>query len=335
MRQITINSNEAGQRFDKYLKKLLRNAQGSFVYKMLRKKNIVLNGKKADGTEKLQIGDEVKLFLAEDTFLKFTENEKVSVEYEDLRKLYPSLQAKGETLQVVYEDEDVLILNKPSGMLSQKSEITDVSINEYIISYLINKGQLTEEMLHTFRPSICNRLDRNTSGLIIAGKSLKGLQEMSLALKERTVQKYYRCIVKNKMIEDAYIKGWLVKDEETNKVTIYDKKPPANYAKEAQHIETEYHVIEAHEDYTLLEVHLITGRSHQIRAHLASIGHPIIGDYKYGDRKINEVFKRKLQIDSQLLHAYRMVFPEGREVMAECPAEFAKVLEDKTGTTIR
>lgn len=359
MREFHINSNEAGQRFDKYLKKLLSGAPGSFVYKMLRKKNITLNGKKADGTEKLQSGDAVKLFLSDETFEKFAGSTRISEEYEKLETLSASgnggtLSASGkkgtsstsgnggtsgtsgkgrsssaysgfEALPVVYEDADVLIVNKPSGMLSQKAQPSDVSANEYILSYLIRKGELTEEMMRTFKPSICNRLDRNTSGLLIAGKTLKGLQEMSDALKERTVQKYYRCIVKGEVREGAYVAGWLLKDEKSNKVTIYEKKPKEGAAKEVQRIETEYQPVFVRNGYTELEVHLITGRSHQIRAHLASIGHPIVGDSKYGDKKINERFRREQGIESQMLHAYRMVFADGREVIAPYGEEFVRV----------
>lgn len=359
MREFHINSNEAGQRFDKYLKKLLSGAPGSFVYKMLRKKNITLNGKKADGTEKLQSGDVVKLFLSDETFEKFVGNARISEEYGKLEALSISgkrgtlstsgkrttlstsgkirtLSTSGkrdsssaysgfEVLPVVYEDADVLIVNKPAGMLSQKAQPSDVSANEYILSYLIRKGELTEEMMRTFKPSICNRLDRNTSGLLIAGKTIKGLQEMSDALKERTVQKYYRCIVKGEVRESAYINGWLFKDEKKNQVKIYDKKPEADVPGELQKIETEYRPIVVKNGFSELEVHLITGRSHQIRAHLASIGHPIIGDSKYGDKKINERFRREQGIESQMLHAYRMVFADGREVTAPCGEEFACV----------
>lgn len=318
MREFQINSNEAGQRFDKYLKKLLVNAPNSFIYKMLRKKNITLNGKKADGTEKLTDGDHVKLFFADETFDKFSGSEKVANTFEHLKGL--------KALPVVYEDEDVLIVNKPSGMLSQKAENDDVSANEHILSYLIEKGELTEEMMRTFKPSICNRLDRNTSGLLVAGKTLKGLQEMSQALKERTVQKYYRCIVKGEIQERTYIKGWLSKDEKTNKVTIYTAKPQNTSEDAFLPIETEYVPLQRLNGYTELEVHLITGRSHQIRAHLASIGHPIIGDGKYGDKKVNERFRKELKITSQMLHAYRMVFEDGREVAANCGEEFERVM---------
>lgn len=341
MREFYINSNEAGQRFDKYLKKLLSNAPNSFVYKMLRKKNITLNGKKADGTEKLETGDAVKLFLSEETFGKFAGVRQASTEYEELSRLVkvsgntiafqnaaasskaaPSGSPAG--LQVVYEDADVLIVNKPSGMLSQKAEPSDISANEYILSYLIQKGELTGEMLCTFKPSVCNRLDRNTSGLLLAGKTLKGLQEMSDALRERKVQKFYRCIVKGEVKETAYINGWLSKEEKTNKVTIFVKKPDSHSTEKIWKIETEYRPIAVKNGYSELEVHLITGRSHQIRAHLASIGHPVVGDIKYGDKKINALFHKEVQIDSQLLHAYRMVFSDGREVTAPRGEEFAR-----------
>lgn len=318
MREFLISSNEAGQRFDKYLKKLLTAAPGSFVYKMLRKKNITLNGKKANGAEQLAAGDAVRLFLSDETFEKFAARSAVSDEYEKLKAVLH------EALQVVYEDSDILIINKPSGMLSQKAAQDDVSANEYILSYLIGKGELTEEMMRTFRPSVCNRLDRNTSGLLIAGKTLKGLQEMAEALKCRTVQKYYRCVVKGELSEVAYIKGYLLKDEKRNQVTVYERRPPLPAGEAAQEIETKYRPVHTEKGYTELEVHLITGRSHQIRAHLASIGHPIIGDTKYGNQKVNERFLRDAKINSQMLHAYRMVFLDGREVIAPCGEEFKK-----------
>ena len=175
MKQFTISPNESGQRFDKYLKKLLSNASGSFVYKMLRKKNITLNDRKADGTEKLNAGDLVKLFLSDETFEKFSGKDETNSGYMKLKSIDSG------RLQVVYEDDDVIIINKPSGMLSQKAVPEDISANEYILSYLIRKGALSEEQFKTFKPSICNRLDRNTSGLLIAGKTLKGLQTMAEA----------------------------------------------------------------------------------------------------------------------------------------------------------
>lgn len=316
MREIEIKPNDAGQRFDKYLKKLLCNASGSFIYKMLRKKNIVLNGKKADGSEKLKSGDFVKLFLSDETYLKFTVNsEVVQKEYEALRKL------PVKDLQVVLEEDDILVINKPAGLLSQKANPNDVSANEWILAYLIQTGKLSFEDFMTFRPSICNRLDRNTSGLLIAGKSLKGLQEMAKVLQERTVKKYYRCIVAGEWKETTYLKGYLTKDEASNRVTITDTK----ISDESKEIETEYRPVTNWKGYTELEVHLITGRSHQIRAHLASVGCPIIGDTKYGDTSVNRYFRDQQKLRFQLLHAYRMELEDGRVLIAEVPAKFKEV----------
>lgn len=326
MQEFTITSNEANQRFDKYLKKLLCNAPGSFIYKMLRKKNIVLNGKKADGTEKLNAGDGVKLFLSEETFEKFSGTAKTSTEFEELKKLSNLLKQGKPELKVIYEDVHVVIINKPSGMLSQKARPEDISANEYLLAYLIGKGELTEEMLRTFRPSVCNRLDRNTSGLLLAGKTLEGLQQMAEALKQRSVQKYYRCIVAGEVTEASHLKGWLKKDEKTNQVTVLRELPEEQLKGEHGSgkflpIETEYRPLQVLKGYTELEVHLITGRSHQIRAHLASIGHPIVGDLKYGRKQINDRFKKEVQVTSQLLHAYRMVFPNGMMGDTEMPLE--------------
>lgn len=316
MREIEIKPNDAGQRFDKYLKKLLCNASGSFIYKMLRKKNIVLNGKKADGSEKLKSGDFVKLFLSDETYLKFTVNsEVVQKEYEALRKL------SVKDLQVVLEEDDILVINKPAGLLSQKANPNDISANEWILAYLIQTGKLSFEDFMTFRPSICNRLDRNTSGLLIAGKSLKGLQEMAKVLQERTVKKYYRCIVAGEWKETTYLKGYLTKDEASNRVTITDTK----ISDESKEIETEYRPVTNWKGYTELEVHLITGRSHQIRAHLASVGCPIIGDAKYGDTSVNRYFRDQQKLRFQLLHAYRMELEDGRVLIAEVPAKFKEV----------
>ena len=289
MQEIIVTTNEAGQRFDKLLTKYLNQAPKSFIYKMLRKKNIVLNGKKADGSEKLQVGDTVKLFLADETIEKFS---KVEIQRTDAN------------LNIVYEDEHVLMINKPVGMLSQKAEAKDDSLVEHIISYMLQTRQLTEEELRKFKPSICNRLDRNTSGLVVAGKSLAGLQQMGELFKERSLRKFYRCLVAGEVQGSQYIKGYLTKDEIANKVSILGKE-----TKDSLPIETEYRPIQSNGKVTLLEVHLITGRTHQIRAHLASIGCPIIGDYKYGNRKINDSYKDKYGLESQLLHAYRVELP--------------------------
>ena len=218
-------------------------------------------------------------------------------------------------------------------MLSQKAKESDVSLVEHLISYLLDAGELSEETLKSFRPSICNRLDRNTSGIVVAGKSLPGLQKMGELFKERTLHKYYRCLVQGVIREDQYLKGWLKKGEKTNKVQILDRpSDPSD-----QPIETEYHPLWTKEGVTLLEVRLITGKTHQIRAHLASEGHPLIGDYKYGDRKLNDFYQKKYGLKSQLLHAYRLEFPvmEGvcsqlseKVFIADVPPLFAKICKE-------
>lgn len=319
MKEFQIGKNEADQRLDKYLKKLLPNAGSSFLYKMLRKKNIVWNGKKADGSEKVQTGDIIQIYFTDDTFEKFSgiSQSGVAIASKNLVANVPADQ-----LDIIFEDEDIVIINKPSGMLSQKASPEDVSANEYLISYLLHTGAVSESELNTFKPSICNRLDRNTSGLLIAGKSLKGLQQMSAMLKERTIKKYYRCIVSGNVTQPSHIQGYLKKDEKMNRVSIQ-----SHAFEDAKYIETEYQPLQTDGVNTLLEVHLITGRSHQIRAHLASIGHPIIGDTKYGNRTVNDTWRKRSHIKSQLLHAYRMELPDGRIFTAPTGTEFDQILQ--------
>lgn len=316
MQEIQITGKEAGQRFDKLLSKYLNEAPKSFLYKMLRKKNITLNGKKATGNEKLKEGDVIKLFLADDTIAKFSKVEIVKTNTK---------------LDIIYEDDNILLINKPAGMLSQKAEEKDVSLVEHVTSYLMESGKLTEEGYRTFRPGICNRLDRNTSGIVVAGKSLAGLQKMGELFKDRTLGKYYRCLVSGTVKEHQDIHGYLWKDTKTNKVVVSQKE-----MKDSLPIETAYEPLEYYGNCTLLEVHLITGRTHQIRAHLASIGHPIIGDYKYGDVKINDVFKQQYKIKSQMLHAYRLELPvmdgelgnlSEKQFIAPLPGTFKRVMD--------
>ena len=182
MKTLIVTEKEAGQRLDKLLTKYLNLAGRGFIYKMLRKKNITVNGKKCDGSEKLSKGDEIKLFLAEETLQKFSQ-----VQVQKVRDIQ---------LSVIYEDAHILLINKPSGMLSQKAKEGDESLVEYVIDYLLKNWDLSSQDLATFRPSVCNRLDRNTSGLVAAGKSLPGLQILSEAFRDRSLHKYYYCVVK-------------------------------------------------------------------------------------------------------------------------------------------
>ena len=318
MRELTVKAGESGQRLDKYLAKYLKEAPKSFLYKMLRKKNITLNGRKADGSEKLQAEDCVRLFLAEETLEKF---------------MGTQTEAHTCSLDVIYEDDHVLFINNPVGMLSQKADKKDISLVEYLTGYLLEKGALTREDLLTFHPSVCNRLDRNTSGIVAAGKTMAGLQTLSGAFKDRSLHKYYLALAAGRVEHPSYIKGYLWKNERTNKVTV-TREPK----KDALPIETRMRPLSysGTGDCTLLEVELLTGRTHQIRSHLASIGHPIIGDAKYGSREVNEAYRKKYRVTSQLLHAWRIEMPSfegelsylsGLKLTAELPALFKKVIK--------
>lgn len=318
MRELTVKAGESGQRLDKYLAKYLKEAPKSFLYKMLRKKNITLNGRKADGSEKLQAEDCVRLFLAEETLEKF---------------MGAQTEAHTCSLDVIYEDDHVLFINKPVGMLSQKADKKDISLVEYLTGYLLEKGALTREDLLTFHPAVCNRLDRNTSGIVAAGKTMAGLQTLSGAFKDRSLHKYYLALAAGRVEHPSYIKGYLWKNERTNKVTV-TREPK----KDALPIETRMRPLSysGAGDCTLLEVELLTGRTHQIRSHLASIGHPIIGDAKYGSREVNEAYRKRYRVTSQLLHAWRIEMPSfegelsylsGLKLTAELPALFKKVIK--------
>lgn len=330
MRQIIIKPEEAGQRLDKFLHKYMREASSSFLHKMLRKKNITLNSRKADGSEKLKAGDTVAVFFSDETFAKFRgDGDSQNAQENNLLSEARAAYRKFGALPVLYEDKHVLLVNKPAGMLSQKASPADLSLNEWLIGYLLAEGKLGEETLRTFHPSVCNRLDRNTSGIVICGKSLFGSQQMSRILKDRSLHKYYLLYVEGQLREEKRIEGYLIKDAVSNKVEIAHE-PRAGSAK----IATAYRPVAAGTGETLVEVELITGKPHQIRAHLASVGFPLVGDYKYGNRSQNDRRKQQLGITHQLLHAYRVVFPalpgelealSGKEIKAPLPPVFRRL----------
>lgn len=300
MIEIIVGKNESGQRLDRVLEKIFVNANTGFIFKMLRKKNITLNDKKADGKERLEMGASIRLWFSDESFEKLSG--KKAGDIKDLEK-NPKVDKKStETFKsyIVYEDENTVIINKPAGLLSQKAYENDISVNDLLLDYL----EFDSKALNTFKPSICNRLDRNTSGLMVCGKTLEGLRVNNELIKTKAVSKFYLALVNGRVEKTGSINAWLYKDEKTNKVTVKEKSFEG-----AEFIQTEYEVLDYFKDTTLLLVKLITGKTHQIRAHLSSISHPIIGDFKYGDKSVNEKFKREYGIKSQLLHSFRLVYP--------------------------
>ncbi len=321
MQEIKITNSEKDQRLDKFLLKYLNKANKSFVYKMLRKKNIKLNEQKAEGSEMLKENDVVKLFLSDETIENFREVKQVKV--------------STKSIVVIYEDENILVVNKPQGVLihPDSSEKTDTMI-ERILSYLVENGSYNPEESLGFTPAICNRLDLNTSGVIIVGKNLMAVQRLNYLFKNKMIQKFYKCIVVGEVKKGGTILGKHFKNGKTNEVKILSHKVKNDDLKD---VETRYEVDEVTEKYSLLKVELITGKSHQIRASLMNIGHPIVGDRKYGDEATNMIYRRKYGVNNQLLHAETMsIYDEdgelsylnNKEFVASLPRNFEKVYND-------
>lgn len=315
MKEFIITKSDEGRRFDKYVMGVLSNAPSSFTYKMIRKKNIVLNDTKASGSEMLRAGDHVRFYLSDDTFDRFSKRKTAQT---DLTALMPP---------VIYEDEDIMIVNKPAGMLTQKSSAEDISLNEICLSHSTIKNE-NDPNGRSFTPSVCNRLDRNTSGLVTFAKTYRGAKYLSCAFHDRTVGKFYKCIVSGIIEKDFELTGSLIKDEKTNTVRVMTDEDAG------MKIVTRIHPLKTTDDLSLLEIELITGKTHQIRAHLASLGHPIIGDGKYGDNKTNSIYRKAYGIKNQMLVCYRMVFPDdqtlgnisGKVITIDAPDDFYKVM---------
>ncbi|MCL2854564.1 MAG: RluA family pseudouridine synthase [Defluviitaleaceae bacterium] len=276
MQKTTITANEANQRLDKFIHRRLGRPPKSFVQKMLRKKNITVNGRKADGAFMLAEGDVVKLFISEKTAEKFAAPAKT----------FP----KGDVV-VVYEDNYVSLLNKPAGLSVQP----DIAGGDSLI------GRLRGHYNSDFAPVAINRLDKNTTGLVICAKILPAAQALSKLMHDRKIQKIYLGVAQGEIAMRMTLQGTHTKDRERNIAKIaHDGDGKAAHT----------HIVPlkycATKDLTLLEIHLHTGRSHQIRAHLQSIGHPLLGDIKYGGKKAGR----------QLLHAHQLIFPKLDGVLA-------------------
>ncbi|MCM1537011.1 MAG: RluA family pseudouridine synthase [bacterium] len=366
MKELIINREESGIRLDKFLEKLLPNAGRSFLYKMLRKKNITLNGKKAAGSERLREQDHICIFFSDETYEQFRQGRqpKIGSDAASERIISPRQNAATEKhisagersmaatarfpeIPVVYEDGDMLIADKPAGLLTQRAQKDDTSLNDWLCAYVScrrscaahadseDRGikDASPDRL-TYTPSAVNRLDRNTSGLVLCAKTYPAARTLSRLLHDRMIGKYYLALVKGQLSTPQTLKGFLSKDAAQNHVVISDDG-------EGEEIHTAYvplFYLDRH-DMTLLRVRLFTGKPHQIRAHLAGISHPVCGDPKYGDTGLNRELRTKYQINRQLLHAYAVCFPKhtagGREwtmtaagkiITAPPPQDFMRLL---------
>ncbi len=356
MKEICITAQEAGKRLDRYLSGILKEAPMSFIYKMLRKKNITLNGSKADGKEILATGNVIKIFLADDTYAKFAGNPTATGSGSgngngqpsralspdpSYQKAFESLKKTG--VRVVYEDEHILAVNKPAGVLTQKAKPADLSLNEWLIGYLLDQGQTSAELLQRFRPSVCNRLDRNTSGLVLCSKTTLGAQNLSAFLRDRTIHKYYLTLVSGVITGAGEQKAFLYKDKARNESRILSEQEAEGFRNRdaLEAIDTAWTPMQVStfRNVTLLKVDLRTGKSHQIRAQLAHLGHPLIGDPKYGSAKVNAWYRDHYGIRSQLLHSALVVFPQdlpdcrllqlpGLTLEAPLPKAFERITTD-------
>lgn len=310
---ITITENEAGQRIDRYLKKYLKNAPLSYVYKLLRK-SVKRNGKRAKEDVMLEAGDVLSLYLSEEEAASYAKK--------------PSMPAAKRQFKIAYEDDHVIAVEKPLGLLTHgtKEEKKDTLANQ-VIDYLIETGSYTPGRNATYTPSPVNRLDRNTTGLVLFAKDYPAARALTRMIREEGyVRKYYLTLVSGNLQSELTLEGRIEKDERNNTVRVLpaeaeEGKETETIARPVAHYEATFRVNgkTKRQRFTLVEVELVTGRTHQIRAHLSAAGYPVIGDEKYGDRYANRDIRNAYGLSTQFLHAYRLEFDR-----AEAPIEALK-----------
>ena len=288
MKEFQIKKNDAGQRLDKFLTKAVKGLPMSLMYKYIRTKKIKVNRARTEQKYVLQEGDIVQLFI-KDEFFDSPEKDKSA-----LANITPKLT-------IVYEDENIILCNKRPGVLvHEDDEGKDNTLIMHIKAYLYQKGEYDPESEQSFAPALCNRIDRNTGGIVIGAKNAEALRVMNEKIKNDEISKFYYCVVHGKMPKKAdTLTGFLLKDSDKNQVKIFDKQ-----VKGSKNIITKYKVVSEKNGMSLLEIDLVTGRTHQIRAHMSYIGHPLLGDGKYGINKDD----RSKGYKYQALYAYRLRF---------------------------
>lgn len=288
MREFTVTKNDAGQRLDRWLGKCVPLLPAPLAQKYIRLKRVKLNGKGARRDTRLSTGDLLELYINDEFFdMPAPENAFLSV-------FKPQLD-------IVYEDENLLLVNKRPGLLSHPDEQEYVNtLVTHIQAYLYQKKEWNPREEHSFTPSLCNRIDRNTGGIVIAAKTAEALRIMNQKIKDREIEKYYLCTVHGRMTPvEGRLEGFLSKDEDKKRVTVHTRPVPGGKS-----AVTLYRTLKVKDGLSLLECRLVTGRTHQIRAQFAAVGHPLLGDGKYGHNRDNQKYDRKFQA----LWSYRLVF---------------------------